>query len=256
VPVGTLRRVDLLERPATPHRRHPWERARTSFFAGILESVLGSRDLGRVLDIGAGDGFVAGELARRFRITGQAVCWDVNYDESDLVAPMPPKIRRVDAAPAGQFDVVLLLDVLEHVEHDAEFVDGVVLPRVAPGGLLLVSVPAHPALFSSHDVALGHYRRYRPEAIRKLLGNRLEVLREGPLFLSLVAARAFEVVVERLRPSAPRPLTGVGAWTGGPIATSVLTGALTLDGAVSRRVQGTWLASAGLTYWLCCRRLG
>ena len=102
--------------------------------------------------------------------------------------PVPPRVLRTVDPPEGSFDVVLALDVVEHVEHDARFLDDLVVPRIAPGGALLVSVPAHPSLYSRHDAALGHYRRYRPADISTLVGARVDVVAEGPLFASLLPA--------------------------------------------------------------------
>ncbi len=55
-----------------------------------------------------------------------------------------------------------MLDVIEHVEDDVGFVRDVVDGSLAPGGWVLVSVPAYQSLFSSHDRALKHFRRYAP----------------------------------------------------------------------------------------------
>jgi SAM-dependent methyltransferase len=58
-----------------------------------------------------------------------------------------------------QFDTVLYIDVLEHIEDDqAELARAAQLLR--PGGSLIILAPAHQALYSSYDKALGHYRRY------------------------------------------------------------------------------------------------
>lgn len=73
----------------------------------------------------------------------------------------------------GSFDVVLALEVLEHVEEDVLMLQELV--RVLrPGGLAVVSVPLHMARWSSIDEACAHVRRYEPE---ELLGK----LREGGL---------------------------------------------------------------------------
>ena len=69
---------------------------------------------------------------------------------------------RLEALPFddGAFDLVLATDVLEHVDDDVAALRE--LRRVAaPGAVLLVTVPAHPRLWSAHDVALHHRRRYR-----------------------------------------------------------------------------------------------
>ena len=62
---------------------------------------------------------------------------------------------------------VLARDVLEHVDDDAALGE---CPRaLRPGGLLVVLVPAWPALWSDRDVRAGHLRRYRRRGLRKLV---------------------------------------------------------------------------------------
>ena len=64
----------------------------------------------------------------------------------------------------ASFDLITLLDVLEHIEDDRGALRG--LRRVArPGGMLLITVPAYPRLWSSHDELNLHYRRYTRRAL-------------------------------------------------------------------------------------------
>jgi 2-polyprenyl-3-methyl-5-hydroxy-6-metoxy-1,4-benzoquinol methylase len=66
---------------------------------------------------------------------------------------------------SGQlFDCILYIDVLEHIENDkSELARAVRLLR--PAGRLIVLAPAHQALYSPFDKALGHYRRYDRESL-------------------------------------------------------------------------------------------
>ncbi len=66
-----------------------------------------------------------------------------------------------------EFDVVLVADVLEHVDDDVGFLRDIVT-RMQPGAVLLVTVPANMWLWSAHDVALGHRRRYSKRSLRAL----------------------------------------------------------------------------------------
>ena len=142
-----------------------------------------------MLDVGAGDGWFAGELGREAE--GAAiVCWDVNYRSADLAADLPAGVVRIAAEPEGTFDLVLLLDVVEHVEDDGGFLDRSIVPHLGPDGVLIVSVPAYQALFSAHDEALAHHRRYSPRQLRALLAPRFEIVARGGLFASLLPARA------------------------------------------------------------------
>ena len=120
-----------------------------------------------MLDVGAGDGWFAGELKSSLPPSAEVICWDVNYSGDDLAEPMPAGLSRVVDPPDGRFDLITVLDVIEHVVDDAAFLDEDVLPRLAPDGLLVVSVPAHQALFCAHDVALGHHRRYSAPPARR-----------------------------------------------------------------------------------------
>jgi SAM-dependent methyltransferase len=146
--------------------RHPWWRARARLTLALL-GQLGARPPARVLDAGCGWGVTLDALERRgYRPTGLDVSrhtleW-LEKDgreliEADLTQPLP------DDPPL--FDVVLALDVIEHLDDDRRAVEQ--LGRLArPGGLVVVSVPAQPELFSEFDAVQGHRRRYRPETLR------------------------------------------------------------------------------------------
>ena len=72
------------------------------------------------------------------------------------------------------FDVVMLLDVLEHVNDEALLID---IQRILlPGGLAVITVPASPRLWSYRDEAAGHLRRYtRRQLMGRLTDARLHV---------------------------------------------------------------------------------
>lgn len=142
---------------------HPWYRGRQR----VLGAELDRLDLPphpRILDAGCGAGGVLADLARRGDACG------VDVDEHALAAArargLPVKSARASALPFddASFDLVCCLDVLEHVEDDGAVLRE--LRRVTrPHGTLLVTVPAHPALWSGHDRAAGHVRRYRQRAL-------------------------------------------------------------------------------------------
>ena len=233
--------MDLSERNEAEETgwRHPWEIARLDFFTRVTRIQPAAP--GRVLDIGAGDAWFLDHFVRRFAGCCGIAC-DVNYSDADLESL--GRLRGVTLTrklPSTSADLVLLLDVIEHVDDDVGLLkDG--LARVAAGGRLLVSVPAWPCLFSAHDEYLGHRRRYTPGSLRAAVaaaGGRC--LLSGGLFHSLLLPRALHLMLQRTRPSTSGTRYGVGRWTGGALRTPILTKFLVADGRL-----GLWSARRGL----------
>jgi len=73
-----------------------------------------------------------------------------------------------DIVGGEQFDVVVMHDVLEHIESDIEAIKKL-HSIIVPGGLLLISVPALRSLYGHHDVQLGHYRRYSQRTLKQVV---------------------------------------------------------------------------------------
>ena len=99
----------------------------------------------------------------------------------------------LSAFPAGHYDLVALLDVLEHVTDDSAAL-AAIRGRLKPGGALLVTVPANRWMWSAHDVAHHHHRRYRRGEIAALAreaGLEVELLTHfnTVLFPLIAAAR-------------------------------------------------------------------
>jgi hypothetical protein len=67
-------------------------------------------------------------------------------------------------------DMVFLMDTLEHIENDTEFLQQLFKPLRA-GAVVLISVPAVPRLYSSWDRALGHYRRYSKDHLCRVVSK-------------------------------------------------------------------------------------
>ncbi len=85
----------------------------------------------------------------------------------------------------GPFDVLVMHDVLEHIEDEAYAVD-CVAKLIRPGGQAVISVPAYQWLFGYHDVQLGHYRRYTRTRLMDLFKPSFEILNAryyGSLFI-------------------------------------------------------------------------
>ena len=144
--------------------RHWWYRGRRRMLIALLEDRQ-LRSRARVLDAGCGSGRTLDELARYGSAQG------VELNPLGLAAARQRGHRvehaPVEAIPFGDasFDLVTCLDVIEHTDDDVAALRE--LRRVTrPGGHLVVSVPAHPRLWSRHDEVNGHRRRYTRRTLR------------------------------------------------------------------------------------------
>jgi SAM-dependent methyltransferase len=242
--------MDLSERGASASR-HPWEIERFRAYRRILAEH-GALDARRVLDVGAGDGWFAENLLDDLPADVEVVCWDINYRRPELLQH-DARIVRTAEPPSPGFDLLLLLDVLEHVDDPGGFLANDVTRLARPGTKVLVAVPAHQALYSGHDRALGHHRRYSPDQLLAELTPWIRVIDRGSLFTSLLAPRALAVAAERARrPPGPSVSKqhGVGRWRGGPRVTRAVRSALAADVAVGRRLRASGVRVPGLSTWV------
>lgn len=126
--------------------------------AAMMRSLRGTR-INSVLDVGAGSGYFARHLLER-GAAQSALCVDIGYadDRDESVCGRTLSLRRsFDRTDA---DLVLLMDVLEHVDDDVGLLTSVVARASSREVRFLLTVPAHQWLWSPHDVFLGHRRRY------------------------------------------------------------------------------------------------
>lgn len=250
--------MDLVENVALDAARHPWEVRRSKFFVGILRSALAGRSDVDVLDCGAGDGWFASRLSAELPAVKSVTCWDAHYtaDQLALFSGRYPSLLFTKTKPRRTFDVVLALDVLEHVEDDVAFARDLAL-SMNDGGVMLVSVPAWQALFGRHDTFLHHHRRYRPSQCDRVLDEAgLRVVARGGAFHSLVLPRAVAVLGEKIAAAAGRSLPPAhdGEWNHGRAFTALVSAALGVDNAVSRAAARARINVPGLSYWALCTR--
>ncbi|MFT8245521.1 class I SAM-dependent methyltransferase [Roseomonas sp. BN140053] len=137
-----------------------------------------------VLDVGAGSGFFSRALLEGSGIRG-ATCVDPGYaaDTDTAASGKPLRFRREVAA--SDADLVLMMDVLEHVDDDVGLLREY-SGKVPAGTRFVVTVPAFQWLWSGHDVFLEHRRRYTlPQAERAVRAAGLTVERGAYFFGSV-----------------------------------------------------------------------
>lgn len=157
-------------RMAEIDRDHWWFVGRRRIVAALIDRFRPRPGPLTILEVGAGTGSNI-EMLQRFG-TVEAIEPD---DEARAFAEgrtgltlkggyLPDGVRLED----GRYDLIVLLDVLEHIPEDRAALASLAA-KLAPGGRLLLTVPALPALWSGHDVAHHHQRRYTRKALEKVV---------------------------------------------------------------------------------------
>lgn len=154
-----------------------------------------------ILDVGCG----TGAISQRLRCWGRVVSTDfselaLHFSQrrglTHLLKTDAMRLALRDAA----FDLVVCMDVLEHLPNDTaalcEF-----FRVLKPGGTLIATVPAYPHLWGEHDLALMHYRRY----LRKELAAKVEGAGFGVRKISHCMTFLYPVVAFHRRLLAKRP---------------------------------------------------
>jgi 2-polyprenyl-3-methyl-5-hydroxy-6-metoxy-1,4-benzoquinol methylase len=190
--------------------RHWYYRAKSA----ALRRAVAALSPRHILDVGAGSGFFSRHLLAETDAMA-ALCVDTGYpsDREDRTNGKPVRFRRTIGAV--DCDLVLMMDVLEHVDDDRGLVVDYAA-KVPPGAHFLVTVPAFRFLWSGHDVFLEHKRRYRLgeiEAVLRAAG--LEIVR-GSYYFGLVFPLAAAVRLASRSSTDPRSsLQRHGAFTNG-----------------------------------------
>jgi SAM-dependent methyltransferase len=149
---------------------HWWFVGRREIMRMLVQWALPPSAESLVLDVGCGTGANIGALAADYKCVGV----DPSSEAIRLARLRFPGVTFVrghapeDVAEAGESaDLFLLMDVLEHVPDDFELLSSI-LEISKPGALVFLTVPAHPSLWTEHDVHLHHYRRYEMERLREV----------------------------------------------------------------------------------------
>lgn len=132
-----------------------------------VANLLKGRTFSKVLDVGAGSAFFSHFLLENSDIR-EALCIDTAYtgEKDGSYCGKPIHFRRTIGM--SDADLVLMMDVLEHVEDDKAMLEDYIA-KVPSGTEFLISVPAFQSLWSGHDEFLGHYRRYRLIQLENLI---------------------------------------------------------------------------------------
>lgn len=194
------------------YETHWWWRCREQVILAELHRLRPSQSWGRILDVGCGDGLFFPRLSELGEVEG------VEPDET-LVTAHPaavPPIYRVafddHFQPGKQYGLILMLDVLEHLDEPAKALSRA-QQLLKPQGILLLTVPAFQSLWTQHDVLNQHRTRYTIKSFTSMAkGSGLTVLDQRYFFSWLFAAKLAQRGLEKLLKSKPVPPSVPPAW--------------------------------------------
>lgn len=208
-----------------------WFVGRRRLVRRLIERHAPRRESLSILDAGCGTG---GTLAALGKLEGASELWGCDLAPEALQLCRQRGFDRLKEScvesldfPAESFDVVVSCDVLEHIPDD-DCAMAEMVRVLAPGGICVLTVPAHRWLWSQHDEALDHLRRYETKPFRELLadaGLRVELYSKAvaismPAILAAVAYRRLRRFLtgndDGPRQTAlfelPRPLNSILIW--------------------------------------------
>ena len=160
----------VYDRMAAHDSTHWWYRARRDILADYLTREGGLPARARVLEIGCGTGHNLPMLARFGDVDAIEIDPAARGFASERLgkpvgdAPLP-ELTGVDR---GSYDLVAVLDVVEHIEDDVAALRAM-RGCLKPGGKILITVPAHAWMWSAHDVVNHHHRRYSKSTLRQAI---------------------------------------------------------------------------------------
>jgi SAM-dependent methyltransferase len=186
------------------YERHWWWRAREASVIRELTRHLPANGRKRILDVGCGDALLFDRLERFGEVWGVEVDAEVvsagRHRSRIELASFGPSYQ-----PQRRFDLILMLDVLEHMADPVEALRHA-SALLEPGGRLLVTVPAFRLLWTSHDDLNGHVDRYTRRTLSQLVNaGGFDVEAAQYLFHWVFPAKLLAKGFEALRPTAPEP---------------------------------------------------
>ena len=185
------------------HGQHPIDVASRKTAVDSLRSF-GFPSEGTLLEVGCSSGFLLRDLKREFpnaEIVGADIALGALERLGKTLDGVPlvqMDLLQCDFRPA-QFDAVVAINVLEHIEDDLRAI-AAMARLLKPGGMLILEVPQGPSIYDYYDAQLRHFRRFtREELIAKITSAELRMEWSG--FLGFVPYAPFWIVkkLRRLR---------------------------------------------------------
>jgi len=186
------------------YHEHWWWRAREEMLVELLRERQPKGGWRSILDVGCGNGLFFDRLEEFGKVEGVESCPEIVTGDSRHAARI--RIAPFDASfqPGRRYGLILLLDILEHLDKPAEALRHA-LSLLAANGLIVITLPAFPVLWTSHD-ALNHHRaRFTRSSFRAVAtAAGMRILADRYFFHWIFPARLAMRAVEKVWETKPR----------------------------------------------------
>jgi SAM-dependent methyltransferase len=159
---GQYSGVDILEALESAHNYNDY----------LTRLIRESSESKHVIDFGAG----TGTFAKRLRAEGcRVLCVEPDFSQRErLIEAGLEVLADMGSLPDESLPFVFSLNVFEHIEDDQRAIEQI-YQKLAPGGVLLLYVPAFFCLWSTLDDKVCHYRRYTNKTLRRLVSPKFSI---------------------------------------------------------------------------------
>ena len=146
--------------------QHWWFRARRSILSSLILKYLPQ---GKILDVGCGTGFILEALKTQYEVWGIDISKiAIQFCQEKGLTQVTQGVLDKNTLPEHYFDLIMFLDMIEHLEHDLSALTQA-KHYLKSQGQLLITVPAYQFLWSAHDEIHHHKRRYTKKQLTELL---------------------------------------------------------------------------------------
>ena len=160
----------IYERMAALDQTHWWYVARRKVLSDVIRRIVKPPENASILEIGCGTGHNFEMLGAFGKVDGLEMDDAARQVASErLGRPVgSATLPGLDGIADGSYDLIALLDVLEHVEGDRAALASI-RTKLKPGGRILLTVPANRWMWSAHDRVHHHFRRYNGADLRQVI---------------------------------------------------------------------------------------
>ncbi|MDI1317573.1 hypothetical protein [Flavobacterium sp.] len=238
------------------YNRHPWETSRKNVLHTFLKQSKIKFPIDRIVDIGSGDAYVIHTLVEK-NLAKEYYAIDTAYT-AEVIAQLKTNNNNSKVVYFQNLEeylvtvkekvptLYLCMDVLEHLEDEKIILNDL---QSKENNYFFFAVPAFQSVFSSHDVLLGHYRRYTLNQLENVLDkNEFTIIEKGYYFTSLLLFRKLDKFLKKDKDES------IDNWEAGKVKTVAINTMLTIDFKISLLFKKLGITIPGLSCYCLCKK--